>query len=379
MKLILAFIFLLSASVMKAQNCDRFPADCPDQSAIQTARDSDASIINLLISREITMENRLRAQILPVMEAIGKARNWEMYEFTEESGGGAGKDGQPLPFPLRPPHGFSISFVFIVDPDSLQAWKNWYNNELPKLSNDMVNSLEQARDNSQDNHMRQNYSDSAQHYASLKTKYMTDHASDYQKALLANDQKGIRSYEDRMKKYDDRINAFIEKANGSTQDQFSASENQNNNFQAYRLSTNVAYRNASILRVKINFNADFEGPNDYPAEKAALINPSAKPLHIRNAALAITEHNIHPDNEWGHSSDLAFLLFGKWDLKYDEYYLYHAAFTKDKKNLDAFTVKQIPSDKVQTIAVHVEGGPSYIDRFLQSLDTEKLYSMILKD
>jgi hypothetical protein len=73
------------------------------------------------------------------------------------------------------------------------------------------------------------------------------------------------------------------------------------------------------------------------------------------------------------------LLFGKWILKQDQYHSYHSAYFADKKNTDAGTVKKIPCDKVQTIVLHVEGSPKYINEFIQSFDTEKLNRLVVKD
>ena len=187
-----------------AQTCNYLPADCPQTSDIETAQDSNVSINNLVIAQEITMQNILRDKINAMMLEIANKKSWKLFEYTEETGGGIGGDGKPTPYSFRKPHQFMIGFVFIVNEDSLHAWQDWYHNDFQNASNKMVDSYKQAgADISQDDSRQKNI-DSAMHYGDQKTKYANDHAAEYQKAILSNDTKAQKKYENEMRKFDAR-------------------------------------------------------------------------------------------------------------------------------------------------------------------------------
>lgn len=379
---LLPLLFLCTHAT--AQQCDQFPADCPDNDLLQQMKEKRwEGPADLKIKEEYSMQDSLRHFTEAIMRDIAKKKNWEYYVFEEIQDGGIGIDDntKPLPYNLRRPCPWGINIVFIINKDSLHAWQHWYNNDLKEAANNVVSSYGQSKKDFSNNNTQKKYSDSATYYGNLKTKYMTDHAGDYQKAILSNDTRAQKKFEDEMKKYDDRINACISKANKSIDENFSASESQNNNLQDYRLNQTIAYRNASLLRIRVRFNYSIAAADEYAVtdpDQAAIINKTTKSLPVAGAFLSIIQHNSKPDNGWGHGTDLALLLFGKWNPKYDEYYSYHADFTKDKKNTDAVSVKKITCDKVQTININVEGNTRYINQFLQVLDVQKLNDRIVK-
>lgn len=365
-------------STLHAQQCDKFPADCPVN--VETEQDSDCCLNNFIISQEIIMQNGLRKQMTEMMEAAAKTRKWQVYQYTESTDTGIGNgNAKPLLYPFRGPHSFSISFIFIVNQDSLAAWQNWYNNELAQRAYSVVDSYNQAGKN--DNTI-QNYADSAIYYGNLKTKYMTDNAASYQKAILASDQKAIKKYEDGVKKYDDKVTAFMNKASGKKDENYSSANSEQKDLQTYKQNMTIAFRNASMIRIKIDFN--YGTAVTSIAEDVKTINH----LSIPATSFAVMLHNNQPSasevevfdlNQFIRSPDFAMLLFGKWILKEDEYHSYHAVYTSDKKNMDHVTIKKIPCDKVQTIVMHVEGSTHYINQFLQSFDLQKLNSVIIKE
>jgi hypothetical protein len=370
----------LSFNAMQAQ-CDYFPADCPDNETLQQQAEKKwDGPADLKVKEEYAMQDSLRRFTTTMMQQIAKKRNWECYTFIEEQDPGIGIDGntKPLPYPLRRPCQWGISFVFIVNEDSLHAWQNWYKNDLQNASNKVVESYKQTGNEMSQDDNRKKYLDSANYYGNQKAKYMTDHAEDYQKALLSNDTKAQKKYEDEMKRYDDKINAYINKTNGESKKKSSASESQFNDLETYKHKNNITFRNASIIRVSLNIN-DYIAPADDNDDKKII-----KQLPIPATTLGLIIHNNSPDEheifgQYLRSPDVAMLLFGKWILKQDQYHSYHSAYFADKKNTDAATVKKIPCDKVQIIVLHVEGSPKYINEFVQSFDTEKFNHLVVKD
>jgi hypothetical protein len=334
---------------------------------------------DLKVKEEYAMQDNLRYFTIAMMQEVAKKENWECHTFLEEQDRGIGidNDTKPLPYSLRRPCQWAISFVFIVNKDSLHAWQNWYNNDLQNASNKVVDSYRQSGNDLSADNTRKKYLDSATYYGDQKTKYMTDHAADYQKAILAGNTKGQKKYEDEMKRYYDRINACINKTNDKSAKDLSPSKTQFDDLETYTHKNTIAFRNASILRVTLNVNDYIAGADD---EGKKII----KQLSLPASTMAVLLHNNAPDEhevfgQYLRSPDVALLLFGKWILKQDQYHSYHSAYFADKKNTDASTVKKIPCDKVQTMVLHVEGSPRYIGHFLQLLDTQKLTSIIVKE
>jgi hypothetical protein len=372
----LCVFLLVYASVNTyAQPCDKFPADCPDNEMLQQAAEKKwEGPADLKVKEEYLMQDSLRHFTIRMMEDIAKKKNWRLYELLEDQESGIGIDDntKPLPYLLRRPCHWGISFIFIVSEDSLQAWQNWYNTDLKRRSDEVVEGYKQT-----DNSSEQSFVDSATYYGNQKAKYMTDHLADYQKALLSSDPKSQKKYEDEMKKYDSKINAFINNANGKKDENFLGANSLQENLQEYKKRNTISYRNASLMRVSFNIN-------DYTTPAFSETVKMEKPLPVPSAALAALFHNSQPDefdrlSQFLRSPDFALLLFGKWITRLNQYNSYDAVYRSDKKANDAVSVKKIPPDKVQTISVFIEGSPGYINRFLQSFDPQKLNSLVVKE
>jgi len=377
MKYFFLFIGLFIQFISQGQSCDQFPADCPNDGMIEATRDSDVCITNWIAPQEITMQNQLRRFITEMMNDVANKKKWQVYEINEVHGSGIMNEDNTklLPFPFRPPYQYSISFVFIVNQDSLDAWRHWYKNDLLKQSNDIVDSYKDAQNNTSAMNAQQRYSDSANYYGKLMTRYITDHQDEYQKAITSNDAKGQKKYEDGLKNIQDKVDEYINKANGKMDEALSNADSKNENFQEYRKKKTMAYRNASTLRVSFVFNENITTSLD---ESTKLV----KLLSVPNTSFSALFHNNEPDpskniESFLTSPDFAFLLFGNWNSKPDEYKSYHAMYSYNKNATDVTTVKKITSDKVQSISAGIEGTPSYINQFIQNLDTQKLNALIV--
>ncbi|MEJ0081847.1 MAG: hypothetical protein WDM78_13065 [Puia sp.] len=248
------------------------------------------------------MEISVHDFLTALMRKEAEKKGWEIYQYDESAGSGflnADRSG-PLAAHMRPPHDYEISFIFIVDSDSLRAWQHWQQDFLTNMQEEI--------------------------------KKMTTN-NDYSKFAGMQDLK--RNKEE-------------------------------------------SFRNASMLRVKIEINAA-----DAIASSITEDFQLTGQLNISHAAVAALYHNDRTDekaifdlNQFKRCTDLAFILFGNWTLKPDGYAYYHPLYRADKKNIDLTTVKTIQSDVVRVIDMHVEGSPRYINSFLQSLNTDQLYSLI---
>jgi hypothetical protein len=377
MKRLLLFFSILIQLSARAQTCQQFPADCPETGNIEATQDRTTCINNWISQQEIDMQNRLRKFTTDMMEAIAAKNKWQVYELSEMPGAGQAIDGNTklLPDALRPPYQYSISFIFIVNDDSLRAWQNWYHNDLMEKSNAVTASYQEAGNNTASVNAQQRYTDSANYYGTVMAKYMTDHQDEYQKAITSNDAKAQKKYEDGLKKIQDKVNEYINKANGKQSETLSSANSKSENLQEYRKRNTIAYRNATMLRVSFVFNQNM---TPSLSENAKLV----KPLTVPNSSFSALFHNGDPDQTQTHSSfatstDFAFILFGKWNTKSNEYKSYRATYSFDKAATDVTTNKKTPSDKVQTTSVGIEGSTRNINQFIQSLPTQNLNAMIV--
>ena len=373
MKYILVVIGLISfQSISFSQACDYFPADCPDDGWIDGTKDSLSCIENDIVPQEVTMQNNLRRLVTSMMEEISKRKKWEVYEFTELRGEGElnAEQNAGLPYPYRRPYIYTISFDLIVNQDSLRAWQNWYKNDLTNKANAVVQQYTTT-----DNSSEKPFADSAMFYANLMGKYLSDHADEYQKAILSNDTKYLKKHDADVKKIQDKIDKFTNSANGERDKNFSTANTKDEDLQAYRKRKTILFRTASTLRVTFIFNERSSSTLD---DDTKLV----KPLSVPGTSLAVLFHNSDPDQallplSFQTNPDFAFLLFGKWITKPDQYRMYKASYQFDKTAMDKVTIKKIPSDKVQTVFVVLEGRPKYINEFLQDFQSQELNKQIV--
>jgi hypothetical protein len=286
------------------QACSYFPADCPTS---QLA-DSADRFNNPIVPEEVSMEIRMHDFLSDLMQALADKKKWQVYQYNETHNTGylnASRTGA-LDFKLRPPHEYEISFILIVNSDSLQAWQTWQR--------------------------------------------------DFTQALVAE----------------------ADKVNQNTENYATYTATMTKLQESQKIITE-RFRNASMIRVKYVLNS-----TDGATLSTIQDNMHHSGLiHVAHTALAEQAHNDKTDEQGGFDldqftrcDDLVFLLFGNWDIKPNGYRYYHAAYYNDKKNVDLVTPKNVTSDKIRTIVMHVEGAPAYLNQFLQSLDTEKLSQVI---
>ena len=119
-----------------AQSCSWLPADCPSDRQLP---DSSERFGNPVIPAEISMEIRLHDFLTALMQKEAEKKGWQVYQFDESAGSGypnADRTG-PLADHLRPPHDYEISFIFIVDFDSLRAWQHWQQDFLTNMQEEI--------------------------------------------------------------------------------------------------------------------------------------------------------------------------------------------------------------------------------------------------
>jgi len=280
--------------------CAQYPADCPSDRQLPDSADRFG---NPLVPQEVSMELRLHDLFTNIMQVLADKKKWEVYQYDETDGSGYlnGDRSGPLDFNLRPPHDYGISFIFIVNKDSLAAWQEW-NKELASQMQEEVDKM---------------------------------------KAGIKIDVSAI---------------------------------------QANKIKRDNQFRNACMIRVKIGINQETAIASSIE-EDTRLVSQ----LDIPHAVVAFQIHNDKTDDhaifdldQFKRCTDLAFVLFGSWNPKPNNYKRYYPLYMSDKKNIDLVTPKKITCDKVRTMVIHVEGAPKYIDQFFNSVDLEGMTRIILK-
>jgi hypothetical protein len=286
------------------------------------------------------------------------------------------------PYEKRPPHQYSISFVIVVNKDSLAAWQDWYHNVLPQQANQVVAAITTDSQNAQGNTVNQAYADSIQYYAQLSAKYMQDHATEYVSDVQKDNQKGIKRYNDKVAWYQKKADEFSKKMQDPSTG--SSSSNSFNSFDAEKIGRTVMYTNASIVLINFSANARLAGLG--LSDEGQSITPPGK-LNVSGAFYARLLHNPNkPDGQsyyigehdylFDHPSDIATVLLGKWQTKHDNYNNVPAAYMSDKTANDIVTIKPVKCDVVQNLGINIEGRPDHIKSILSQIDMAALQKLI---
>lgn len=360
-----------------AQECSYFPADCPEE--IENTKDSLQCIRDFIVPQEISMQNRLREFLTNHMQEIADAKNWEMYEFNEWAPGESVLESivVALPYHLRRPHQYIISFIFIVNQDSLKAWRDWYNHDLVDDANKMAENYSQRANDAEYQNYQKTCMDSANFWTGLMATYITTHAEVYQKALAKEDKFQIRKYEDSTSLYNNRANSWITKAQENIKASFSHTNKDFEKFSSETHTRKINFRNSTMIRIKFDFNSPVSsasGTGELKLTKQLNLPGTFSTLQIHNSTPY--EKDIFDLDQFGRSTDFTYILFGRWQAGRTPWETNHAVFSLDRKNMDHITEKKTGSDKVQTLAAHIEGSPYYLEEFLKNLDTLKLEQLI---
>ena len=343
-----------------AQGCEISPADCPDESSIESVQSSAARTENGLLPQEIAMQDNMRSLVTQMMLKAAKELNWQITELDELT------NLDPLqsaatPYSKRSPRQFGIAFQFIVNKDSLEAWRNWIQDFNSRYENAGTQSFQAQKDVENSAAYKQAY-DSMMYYSKVRTDYIAAHP-------------GIHPWEDKhvlnlQKKQD----AFLVKVQYMQNHPASSGTSLDDLDKEKEVKT-LQFRSNTLVQVFFEFNQNIGLISDDNAitESKNITVPGAiiaKKVHLSNPELNSLMWHF---NRW---NNMKVLLLGNWVLKpVDQNY--EAVFTKNGQ-ADEHTQKKIKSDKVQTIAIHVMGNSTNMDKLIHQLDLKKLNGVIEK-
>jgi hypothetical protein len=378
-------VSIMMASALNAQNdCSQQPAPCPQETLIDKAKDiAERTKDNDTYEQELQMESTVRNFLTDEVQRIAKANNWSVYELIE-----AGMDGPPFifisytdwqvtPFNKRPPDRYQISFIFITNQDSLQAWRDYLVNDVQSQSNKLVQQYQQSQN---ENPLLKQYEDSVEHYSQLLGELIQKDYAAYSKALQDNDKKSISTYEGKQNALQQKQDFFTKKL----QDMQTAGFKNFGDAQADWTKQIVAFAEGSLALVHFDINpytsdVALDNAEEDDLSRHAITVPGAFHASITNNHAKPSRQNYEVgtyDFTFQNPSCVGTILFGNYLPKADNNYT--AVFAKnfhDKAGVIA-SEKTITCDKVQNIQVHVEGGNHYVQSIINTMDWKKLVSLL---
>lgn len=345
---------------------------------------------NKVTPQEIAMESNLRNTLTDILQNLAHQKHWELYEIMESdydrpNGTISFPQWSATPYEKRPPHIYAISFIIVVDKDSLAAWQYWYKNVLPGQADQVVANLKTDAQNSQNDAVLRSLTDSAQYYAELSGKYTQDHYAEFMNDIQKSNQKGIKRYNDKIAEYQKKSDAVMKKIQDRANGNMPAPNNSSDQFARIKVAKTSLFTNASIVLVNFSINPELQSFG-IAGDDGRSMNPQQK-LNVHGAYYAGLLHNPNkPDGQsyyigeqdytYSHPENIATILFGKWQLKRDNYNNVLPAYKASRATSDIVTTKAIKCDAVQSMALQIEGRPDHIKEIVNLLDTEALQKLI---
>jgi hypothetical protein len=311
-------LILLPVWVMAQEDCAWFPAPCPHESEIANAQSyTERSLDNKITAQELAMESNLRNMLTDILQKMARQNHWQLYELNESSYDrpnsiiGYAK-WETVPYEKRPPHGYSISFILVVNKDSLKAWRDWYTNDLTQQANQLVADLNANKNNGP----------STNSYEAL------------QKFKI----RGTETF----------VNAsvvLVHFAVNNSQIGFGLTDGNQKCILPQRSLTVPGAFYAGLLH-----NTQPPADHSYDVGLADYVFPNPR--------------------------NIATVLFGGWLHKYDSYNYAVASYASNPANTNLTGIKANKCDLVQNMAMHVEGRPDHIRQVLSELDVNSLEKII---
>ncbi len=354
MKNVLIILFLFLSTKLTAQQCQYFPADCPDADGISSAKYNS----NGLLPQEIEIKNRFRDETTDMMLQASKQLHWQAMELGAVAGTGPLQAGA-TPYEYRSPRMFFSEWQFIADKDSLTAWKNW----LEDFGRRSVNNLNSYTDKSTEianSPLYKAYSDSIDDYTNKSAAYVEKHQSE---GMAALDSKSYKLLQGKMNDFINKRAQLMKAAEGSYVNTDEERTLQTARFREGATVHVLFYVNYSAGNIKSSEDDkayDYKIPGSFIAKIVTVATPDI---------------SLNTDDPGRYKHFLSILL-GKWSKKMNQYNGYNSQFADLPGQNDEHSLKKIKSDKVQTIAIYIIGSEKNIQKILPFINISTLNGMI---
>lgn len=360
---------LLIPTSLDAQPCPQFPAACPELRADPgSAEDSISRLDNPVLPCEVAMENRLRHWTAALVHDIARKEGWEVTEIYEALGDGyRDNDYSVLVYDKRPAHWSRMVWQFVVNKDSLQAWRHWLEDYGQRRLDQTHRYTARLTDKQG---AIQAYMDSANYWGGLMSKYMTDHITQYQKDLTTGNKSGISAYEKGVDAYRKKQDYFINKAADLQKDPQADKENTDADQES--TAQKLRFSEASTVIIEFDFNGDLAETGG--SKRAA---PSGSPPAVR--WYYIPEPDLLTRvNYYEHSHNMALWTIGPWNPQPNQFGGYAASWAADRTNRKGVTIKKIKCDKLQNFYVRVSGNAAAMRRILADLPAGEMERLLTR-
>ncbi len=352
--IIITLFSWLTATCLYAQNCAYYPADCPDEAGINSAKYTTDG----LLPKEIEMQNRVRDATTTMMLQASKQLHWQVAELNEVSGTGPLQAGA-TPYDNRSPRMFSSIWQFIVDKDSLEAWKNWLENYQNNITGNLSGYTNKATDIA-NSPLYKAYSDSIDDYINKSADYAEKHKLE---GIAMTDSKGYKHLQSKMNDFIDKRTKLMQPAEGSyvnTDDELKSQTLHFREAATVRILFSVNYGAAAVKSSDEDIASDYKLPGVFIAKNVRVVAPAPTA-------------NI---DDLGRGKHFMAILLGKWNSKLNQYNGYNAQFKVLPGQDDEHGLKKIKSDKIQTISIYIIGNTSNIEKVLPFIIISTLNDLI---
>lgn len=349
----------------------QWPADKPETGTMEESQSRETKLLNKTRPQVIDMQDRMRTLFTNMMQNASEKIGWPMVEISEYTSDGDvyhwkyGKqvDPYPVPYPLCPPGAIRITFQFIVNNDSLQAWKTYetaYENQHLAAQQGDYSNIQSATQNP----LYKQYQDSVNYYINLYTTYCNAHQNEG--AALFTTDKHPKYYLQKQKIFTDKMVAMTDQTHAGSKIEPMEDEQKRQT---------IRFKNHTVVQVVFYVNS----PLGNPFEKSAFsstIKSAAAPYPVTGTRISrLYSTETINDFPWHYS---LLMLLGNFLLnKKTQYGDYPAGFTLNGQN-DLYTAKKIKCEKVQNIFVNIYGDKNNIEKMAKLIDVVKLNSTIVK-
>lgn len=356
-------LLIISCLSLHAQDYPNWPADKPETGFIEDSQSKEIRSGNAILPQEIDMQDKMRTLITDMMQSASQKLNWAVTELSEYTNNNGLQNGG-TPYNLRSPRGLVITFQFIVNKDSLQAWKKY---QLDYSQHALDNGT-QSYDNvaaTTESPLYKRYQDSVNYYMNLYTTYTTAHQSEG--ADLFTKDKHPKYYQQKQNEFIDKMTAMTQQVQDNSGMKQMEGEN--------ALATH-RFRNNTVVQVSFKVNSYVAEPVDqssgsikftsvaYPVNNSKISRLFSIPENQENSNLA----------KW---KNIMMILLGNFLLKPNEDFIYHTGFNQNGQG-DEHTPKKIKSDQVQSISINIYGNKTNVEKIVKLIDVDKLNHAIVK-
>lgn len=390
------FVVLVCFSVsVFAQDfpCIYWPAPCPNTGSFEQADDGPQRIQNGAIDQTLAFTRRMRNELIDFMQKTAKQNGWRVYELMEDV-----FDGPPFqfisydawektPYEKRPPATDDVTFIMIVNKDSLNKWKDW-SVQLQSQSEKQADSYAAQTKNVEDDPLLKSYFDSAQYYTKQYTDYAQANEKQHLEDLKNSKQGALEQYDRIEKSFTDKSNAYIKKYQDRQANLYQSSGKSFNAFENEMAKLTAAFTEGSIvlLHFAINPYQVKTGMED-GSQHSLVPQYSLKIAGASYAGLLVNkkapDEHAYKFNYKGYlfnsPAAIATILFGNYQPKdsYNNYRpMFERAFSTAANTLGS--VKPIKCDVLQNLALHVEGGPNNVQKVIEKIDWNSITAMLGK-